>query len=38
MLSDEKFKQIFPLSSPRNGQREIIEKIKHKIGTGRAEI
>lgn len=38
MLSDEKFKQIFPLSTPRNGQREIIEKIISAYESGKKYV
>lgn len=37
-LSDEKFREIFPLEKPRNGQREIIEKIINAYESGKKYV
>ena len=37
-LSDEKFKGIFPFEAPRNGQREIIERIISAFESGKRYV
>jgi len=38
MLSDEEFKRIFPFGSPRNGQRELVEKIISAFESGKKYV
>lgn len=38
ILTDEKFNDIFPLKSPRDGQREIIEKIINAYENGKKYV
>ena len=37
-LSDDTFKQIFPFETPRNNQREIIEKIITAFENGKKYV
>ena len=37
-LNDDKFKEIFPFDVPRNGQREIIEKIINAYNSGKKYV